>query len=133
MSKNPPHRINVSDSLLIAPSKSSRLQALREKQQSANSAIMPTDLAAQKFASQNFSPELLFARQVIDECLAEVMQRLPIGKQKSLFKLRYGIVYEEIRLLPLKQIINLLSIQHPQLNKLLSYNNRLAELNYNGD
>jgi len=120
--------------MLVSPGKSSRLRELRERamamKQPAAVAEQPQSIGVE--ADKTMSPELLLARRVIDQRLAEIEAALPVGKQRRMFKIRYGVELEQIRDLPIKRIVGLLEIVHPQLNNPLGSMKRIAELNYNG-
>jgi hypothetical protein len=126
------NRVMPSASSLVSPAKSSRLQAMREQSMQIKT-VQTVEVSDKNPLHSNVSPELLLARQVIDTRLTEVLHLLPEGKQKRLFKLRFGVELTEIRNLPIKRIVNLLAITHPQLHKLISSKNSIAELNYNGE
>ena len=49
-------------------------------------------------------------RRQIDQRLAEIVAQLPVGKQHSLFKIRFGVALDEIQNLPLEQIAQILKI-----------------------
>jgi len=120
------------DSLLVNPGKSSRLQEMRQRAASANQpAPAPTQPMFQA-KDENLSPELTLARQLIDQRLSEIMAALPVGKQQSLFKIRFGMEPEQIKALPIKQIFSLLEINHTQFNNLSANMKQVADLNYNG-
>ncbi|AMK78172.1 MULTISPECIES: hypothetical protein [Methylomonas] len=120
------------DSLLVNPGKSSRLQEMRQRAATAN---QPAPAPAQPSFQEkdgDVSPELALARQLIDQHLTEILAALPAGKQRRLFKIRFGIEPEQIKELAIKQIIALLEINHPQFNNLSANMKRIADLNYNG-
>ncbi|WP_415878757.1 hypothetical protein [Methylomonas sp. TEB] len=120
------------DSLLVNPGKSSRLQEMRQRAATANQPA-PAPIQPQPQAiDKNLSPEMALARQLIDQRLSEILASLPVGKQRRLFKIRFGIEPEQIKDLAIKQIFALLEINHPQLNNLSANMKRIADLNYNG-
>ncbi|MDT4288179.1 hypothetical protein RO575_01285 [Methylomonas sp. MO1] len=120
------------DSLLVNPGKSSRLQEMRQRAATANQPIpVPTQPAFQA-KDEGLSPELALARQLIDQRLSEILATLPVGKQRRLFKIRFGMEPEKIKELAIKQIFAALEINHPQLNNLSASMKRIADLNYNG-
>lgn len=137
--KNDKNRINIetTSSALVNPGKSSRLQAMRDKAMSAQSATViagqQPDKAVLHGKAAALSPEMLLARQIIDRQLDEILAMLPAGRQKRLFKIRFGVELEQIRDLPIKHIVGILKIKHPQLNNLSADMKRIADLNYNGD
>lgn len=120
------------DSLLVNPGKSSRLQDMRQRaatpHQPPPAPVQPSFLAK----DENLSPELALARQLIDQRLNEILAALPVGKQRRLFKIRFGMEPEQIKALAIKQIFALLEINHPRLNNLSASMKQIADLNYNG-
>jgi hypothetical protein len=126
----PPTR--PADSLLVNPGKSSRLQEMRQRAATANQpAPAPTQPSFQA-KDGDLSPELALARDLIDQRLNEILATLPVGKQRSLFKIRFGMDPEQIKALAIKQIFALLEINHPQFNNLSANMKQVADLNYNG-
>ncbi|WP_347986951.1 hypothetical protein [Methylomonas sp. AM2-LC] len=127
--------IPVQTGTLVSQGKSSRLQAMHEQAMKtrASQTVELTPAYQQHQKALHANPDLLLAQQVIDTRLAEIVAMLPAGKQNRLFKLRFGVELAEIRNLPVQRIVNLLAINHPQLHKLLSSKNSIAELNYNGE
>jgi hypothetical protein len=120
------------DSLLVNPGQSSRLQEMRQRAATANQpAPAPTQPTLQA-KDENLSPELALARQLIDQRLSEIVTALPVGKQRRLFKIRFGMEPEQIKALAIKQIFALLEIRHPQFNNLAANMKQIADLNYNG-
>jgi hypothetical protein len=120
------------DSLLVNPGKSSRLQEMRQRTAMANPPAPKPTQANVKAKDENFSPELALARDLIDQRLTEILAALPVGKQRRLFKIRFGMEPEEIKALPIKQVFVLLEVKHPQFNNLSANMKQVADLNYNG-
>ena len=113
--------------------KSSRLQAMRAsvtdtKPQPAP--VKPIQIRVDN--DKKLSPELLLARQLIDQRLAELLANLPVGKQQGLFKIRFGMTPEQIKQLTLKQIFSKLAINPAQIKQLSTNPQSIWELNYNG-
>jgi hypothetical protein len=129
MAKSP---TRATDSLLVNPGQSSRLQAMRQRAATANQPAPAPTKADVKTKDENLSPELALARRLIDERLNEILSALPVGKQRRLFKIRFGMEPEEIKALPIKQVFALLEIKHPQFNNLSANMKQVADLNYNG-
>jgi len=120
------------DSLLVSPGKSTRLQEMRQRAATANQpAPAPTQPTLQA-KDESLSPELALARKLIDQRLSEILTTLPAGKQRSLFKIRFGMEPDKIKELPIKQIFTLLTINHPSFNNLSANMKRIGDLNYNG-
>jgi hypothetical protein len=117
---------------LLASGKSSRLQAMRQK--SIHST--PTDPTATrsitKAADKDTDPQLLLARQLIDQRLVEILAGFPAGRQRSLFKIRYGIDPENLKQQPIRHIANLLKISHPLFTSPRGDMKNILELTYNG-
>ncbi|WP_446811936.1 hypothetical protein ACH50O_10345 [Methylomonas sp. 2BW1-5-20] len=120
------------DSLLVNPGKSSRLQEMRQRATTANQPAPAPTQPTFRAKDENLSPELTLARQLIDQRLSEIMAALPVGKQRSLFKIRFGMEPAQIKALPIKQIFSLLEINHTQFNNLSANMKQVADLNYNG-
>jgi hypothetical protein len=118
----------TSDSCLLVMGKSSRLQEMRNK--SLNQTAPAKALKQPQIKPQ--SSELSIAQQIIDQHLDAILAGLPGGKQRSLFKIRYGIELEQIKQLPIRQIIRLLKIEDPQLAQARGEMKRVLELTYNG-
>ena len=114
--------------------KSSRLQAMRAAAIGTKPEAAP--VKAVQIAVSNdkkLSPELLLARQLIDQRLAELVANLPVGKQQGLFKIRFGMTPEQIKQLTLKQIFSKLAINPAQIKQLSTNPQAIWELNYNGE
>ena len=122
----------VSSATVVNLGKSSRLQAMRDKAVVAETRAQPGP-PANRIDDSGLSPELLLARRMIDQRLAEIWAKLPAGKQNSLFKLRYGVDLEQVRNLPIKRLVKLLQIQEPAMQNLAAYMKRMGDLNYNGE
>lgn len=119
----------------VGLAQSSRLREMREKV-NAGTPLRPDRAAAKISAdkqSQGLSPELLLARQLIDQRLAEILAGLPAGKQRSLFKIRFGVEIEQIKHLPIRGAVSLLAINHPDLLSSSPVMKRVAALNYEGE
>lgn len=120
-------------STLLSSGKSSRLREMHHK--SLNLSV-PTNANDQKPAQSNLKdkiqPELLLAQQLIDQHLADILAGLPTGKQRSLFRIRYGENLDTLKQLPIHRIVKLLNIQHPQLSSPRGAMKNILELTYNG-
>ena len=115
---NPPNELNLVSS--------SRLRAIREQQsldKSSHNRFGSTQI------HQNDVSDLMHAQQLIDEMIAQKLNELPVGKQRSLFKIRYGVDPSGIKQLPVLKVLNLLGISQQSLTNPQS----LVDLNYNGD
>jgi hypothetical protein len=114
--------------------KSSRLQAMRAAATGAQPEAAPVKPAPKPVDhDKKISPELLLARQLIDQRLAERLASLPVGKQQGLFKIRYGMTPEQLKQLTLKQIFSKLEINPAQIKQLSTNPQSIWELNYNGE
>jgi hypothetical protein len=118
----------TSDASLLVIGKSSRLQEMRNK--NLNQTAPAKALKQPQIKPQ--SSELSSAQQIIDQQLNAILAGLPPGKQRSLFKIRYGMELEQIKQLPIRQIIRLLKIEDPQLAQARGEMKRILELTYNG-
>ena len=130
MQKNHKPTCNPSDLSLLTPSKSSRLQAMRDKTATAETVDHEHSATA---ATLPISPELVQARRAIDQRLMEIMARLPPGKQRRLFKIRYGVEPDQIKTLPLKNVLKLLEIALPGNQNPATLLKLFGDLNYNGE
>lgn len=134
MNKSPKTPVTANGTMLVGPGKSSRLQEMRNRALAANAPTAPAQPQKQtKEGGKGLSPELALARQLIDQRLAEVMASLPAGKQKNLFKIRYGVELDQIKQLPIKRVAAMLKISHPQLNNPRGDMKQTVELTYNGE
>lgn len=122
--------MSPSDLSLVTPGKSSRLLAMRDKAVTANVLGQNQCIAE---APAKLRPELLLARQAIEQRLTEIMAKLPAGKARRLFKIRYGVELEQIKVLPLKRVFKLLEIQLPITQQQATVMKLLGDLNYNGE
>lgn len=120
-------------STLLASGKSSRLREMRNKNLNLSASTITNDQKpAQANLKDQIQPELLLAQQLIDQQLAEILAGLPAGKQRSLFKIRYGIDLDTLKQQPIHRIIQLLKIKHPQLLSPRGAMKNILELTYNG-
>lgn len=120
--------------MLIEPGKSSRLRAMRAQANEQKPVQQsPASIAIQsKSATEHLSPELLLARQLIDQRLSEILAQLPAGKQQRLFKIRYGVALDAIHQLAIKKVFSLLSIQNANSAGRLTKLKAIEDLTYNG-
>ena len=125
----------ASQPLAVGFVKSSRLQALREQAQAGtDNSGDPLPATQQQARDQSgLDADLLQVRQLIEQRLAEIMAVLPQGRQRRLFKIRFGVELDEIKQLPIKRVVKLLNLEPALLNILPAKMKRIAELNYNGD
>ncbi|MBS4051667.1 MAG: hypothetical protein KGZ69_10740 [Methylomonas sp.] len=117
---------------LLASGKSSRLQAMRQKSMHSSPADPTATRTIDKSADKNADPQLLLARQLIDQRLAEILAGFPAGRQCSLFKIRYGIDPENLKQQPIRHIAKLLKIRHPLFTNPRGDMKNIMELPYNG-
>lgn len=114
--------------------KSSRLKAMRASVMGTKpEAVLVKPVQTPVNHDKKFSPELLLARQLIDQRLAQLLANLPVGKQQSLFKIRFGMTPEQLKQLALKQIFSKLEINPDQIKQLATNHQSIWELNYNGE
>lgn len=86
---------------------SSRLQALR------NQSAPGEDRDKQHKSAHQEQPqdaEQAWLQSLIDQKLAKILAEFPANKQRSLFKIRFGIALDELKNLPLKQVAAILKI-----------------------
>lgn len=122
---------------LMASGKSSRLAEMRQKSMQAH----PNDTTAANGlkrglippADKYANPGLLLARQMIDQRLQEILAGFPTGRQRSLFKIRYGADPENLKHRPIRDIVKLLHIRHPQLTDPRSDLQSVLDMTYNGE
>ena len=90
---------------------SSRLQALRKHSIAPETNRAPQSALPQA-AKQSLQEdaETIRLRQLIEHRLKEIWANLPIGKQRSLFKIRYGVGFDELDQLPIQRVISILRI-----------------------
>jgi len=85
---------------------SSRLQSLRKQ-----SLASETD---NKQPSTKPNPqedaESIRLRNQVNQRLAEILAKLPAGKQRSLFKIRFGVEIDELQQMPAKQAAAILKL-----------------------
>lgn len=115
MKPNAPNELNLVNS--------ARLRAIRD-QQSQN-----TVQAAKAVARQPENSDLRIAQALIDSALHELLSQLPEGKQRSLFKIRFGVDPAELKQGSILEALKLLKLSQQSLTNPQA----LAELNYNGD
>ena len=117
---------------LLSSGKSSRLMDMRNKSLNLHNDAPPVSTQPQASDKSKQNPDLLLARQLIDQRVADILAGLPVGKQRSLFKVRYGFDPENIHLQPLAQLIKSLKIQHPKFERPSADMKNMLELTYNG-
>ena len=121
-------------STLLASGKSSRLLAMRNKSQNPS----PTPASAEphtqpaKPTAPALQAELHLAQQLIDQQLMQILADLPAGKQRSFFKIRYGMDIDTLKQQPIHRIVKRLKINHPQLTQAHGDMKKVLELTYNG-
>ncbi len=120
----------MTSSTLLASGKSSRLLEMRNKSLNPEPCKAVREVVTPDSNTQDSA--LFIARQIIDRQLNAILSALPAGKQRSLFKIRYGIELEQLKQQPIKQIIRLLKIDHPQFAQPRGEMKRILDLTYNG-
>lgn len=92
---------------------SSRLKAL-SKQSGTSAKDEACPVASPELIRPNPKEDAETARlrRQVDHRLQEILARLPAGKQRSLFKIRYGVALDELERLPIQRVAAILQI-HP--------------------
>ncbi|MCQ8103689.1 hypothetical protein NP590_06200 [Methylomonas sp. SURF-2] len=116
---------------LLASGKSSRLQAMRQKSMHSPAAAANVTVSGPTPAEEATNPHWLLARQLIDRRLAEILAAFPPGRQRSLFKIRYGLDPDHLKQQPIRHIAKLLKIQHPLFTDPRGDQKEALELTYN--
>ncbi len=126
MNKQSPNVSEISINLL-SEGKSQRLQAMLKKNRAVH--IESTSVTPEP-GNLSRSEQALLAevKRVIDDHLAQVLEKFPPSKRDSLFKIRFGMSRAEMYQLPLKQMVARLKIQESRLPDF----KRIADLDYNG-
>lgn len=90
---------------------SSRLQALRS-QPNASEPDQVRKPALEKISHLNHPEDAQNARlqQLLDQRIIEILAKLPTGKQRSLFKIRFGLELDEFKQLPIRRAAEILKI-----------------------
>lgn len=118
---------------LLDGGKSRRLLEMRHKSLNLSASSITNDqTAGPSKLEDKIQPELLLARQMIDQALAEILAGLPAGKQRSLFKIRYNMDLNTLKQQPIYYIVKQLKIKHPQLTQPSGAMKKVLELAYNG-
>lgn len=121
---------------LLASGKSSRLLEMRKKSMQTHSsdatAANGCEHSATRPADKDADPQLVLARQLIDRRIAEILADFPAGRQRSLFKIRYGTDPENLKQQPIHAIAKLLNIKHPLFTNPRSDMKKVLNLTYNG-
>lgn len=91
---------------------SRRLQELRKQSVAAGNAEAPATPPVSAGPSVKEDAETAQLRREVDQRLQEILARLPAGKQRSLFKIRYGVALDELERLPIQRVAVILQI-HP--------------------
>lgn len=86
---------------------SRRLQALR-KQATACEPAFPVPKTAKPDKTEDAETARL--KRQMEQRLQEILAKYPQGKQRSLFKIRYGVSLEEFECLPIQQAAAILKI-----------------------
>mgnify|MGYP001296104115 CR=1 FL=1 len=104
---------------------SSRLQAIRDKQRAAQASQLGNQQG--KSVHRDTTSDAMQARQLIDQALQQAFSQLPVGKQHSLFRIRYGVDLIGLKQMSLLKAMQLLGVsQHTLTNP-----QALADLTYN--
>lgn len=113
---------------LLSEGKSKRLLQMRQKamgkidQQSVPAETPETAL------NQTADKELHQIKQLIDRRLQELMAEFPPNKRRRFFKIRYGMTLDQLKLLPIREILAVLKLKQIQSACM----KRVADLDYNG-
>ena len=117
-SVNAPNELNLVSS--------SRLKAMRDQQLQAQAGKAK---AVQARISEKETSDLAVAQQLIDSALQQIISQLPVGKQRSMFKIRYGVDPADVKQLAIADVFKRLNISQQALTNPQA----IAQLNYNGD
>lgn len=116
---------------LLSEGKSLRLMDLRRKAMGVakSDEVQKVDaLARINNLGKDLNKELLYARQIIDQNLSDILKNYPASKQKRFFKLRFGLSVEQLKNLSIYEICSVLGIKQKKLSNMPW----LAELDYFG-
>lgn len=107
-------KISIASNLLIERGKSSRLAAISDKLGlSKNTNGLSNDKSQLSFAT-GLKPEIKFAlqeaRRLIGKRLEFIINTYPAGKKSAFFKIRYGVDETQIKLMVMKDVFRLLSL-----------------------
>ena len=99
----------LQSSVLVGVGQSKRLDAMRNKVQNREVSVHSIDKNAL------LQPEIVMvlkqAEHLINQKLQSILRAYPKGKQKTFFKLRYGLAIDKIELLSRKQVFELLKLE----------------------
>lgn len=104
---------NSPNQLLLV--RSSRLLALRDKAASSAEPAAPLPNSPQSDEDAHTAR----LRRLVEQRLNAILATLPAGKQRSLFKIRYGIDLEQLHALPLQKAAEILKIKSGDLKNQL--------------
>jgi len=91
---------------------SHRFQVLRKQAMRSESVRMQQSTAvSQSDANPHDDAESMYLRNQVNQRLAEILAKLPTGKQRSLFKIRFGVELDKLEQMPVKQAAAILKIQ----------------------
>lgn len=118
---------------LLESGKSRRLLEMRHKSLNLSASSITNDQTTSPSKLEDkIQSELLLARQLIDQAVAEILAGLPAGKQRSLFNIRYNMDLNTLKQQPIHHIVKQLKIKHPQLTQPSGAMKKVLELAYNG-
>ena len=91
---------------------SNRLQLLRKQAMTSESGqIQQSASIGPSNANPEDDAESIHLRNQVNQRLAEILTKLPAGKQRSLFKIRFGVELEKLEQMPVKQAAAILKIR----------------------
>ena len=123
---------SATSSTILGSGKSSRLLEMRNKSLNLHSDATSAPAKPQASDKPNQNPDLLLAQQLIDQRMIEILASLPVAKQRSLFKIRFGFDPDNIHQQPIGQLIKTLKIQHPKFERPSAEMKNVLQLTYNG-
>ena len=123
---------SATSSTILGSGKSSRLLEMRNKSLNLHSDATSSPAKPQASDKPNQNPDLLLAQQLIDQRMIEILASLPVAKQRSLFKIRFGFDPDNIHQQPIGQLIKTLKIQHPKFERPSAEMKNVLQLTYNG-
>lgn len=123
---------SATSATILGSGKSSRLLEMRNKNLNLPANTGNTSAKPETADQSKQNPDFLLARQLIDQRMADILASLPANKQRSLFKIRFGIDLDTIHLQPLGQLIKTLKIQHPKFERPSAEMKNVLQLTYNG-
>ncbi|WP_305907302.1 hypothetical protein Q9L42_016625 [Methylomarinum sp. Ch1-1] len=112
---------------LLDQGKSTRLLQMRRKALGieGQETSVPKDHVVREKAVE---AELTLARKMIDQRLKQILSAYPADKQRRFFRIRFGLSPEQLKELPIKDILTLLKLKQNRLADM----KEIVDLDYNG-